>query len=185
MDWPLIRMIGRRVISGYPASALVTSDYCHAPDWSFQNVIIKVHCFSRLYQSAGIQIWILLEWIFVARAGLDTFALLQFPATTPPLCRWSLFNIFYFKYSIEKKWGEAVFMRHCFLASNYMEKWEWTIRAWIGMSILDQQNITEHCRTFVLLYRLHCTLYFMPAHVGNNMRCLFCIGFKFSTERKF
>ena len=42
MDWPLIRMIVRRVISGYPASALVTSDYCHAPDWSFENVIINV-----------------------------------------------------------------------------------------------------------------------------------------------
>ena len=85
----------------------------------------------------------------------------------------------------KKKWGEAFCMKHCFLASNYMETWEWTIRAWIGMSILDQHNITEHYQTFVLLYRLHCTSYFMPAHVGNNMRCLVCIGFKFSTEHKF
>ena len=83
MDCPLIRMIVRRVISGYPASALVTSDYCHAPDWSFETEV-------KLF----------------------------------------LWNI----------------------VSNYMEKWEWTIRAWIGMSILDQQNITEHCRTFILLY---------------------------------
>ena len=77
-------MIVRRVISGYPATALVTSDYCHAPNWSFENVIIAVSVDYIKAQEFRFE----RKWIFVARAGLDTFALLQFPAkktTLPPL----------------------------------------------------------------------------------------------------
>ena len=94
-------MIVRRVISGYPASALVTSDYCHAPDWSFENVIIAVSVDYIKAQEFRFgfclngYLWHELVWILLHFCS--------FQQKKQPSHRWSLFNIFYFKYSIEKK----------------------------------------------------------------------------------
>ena len=83
---------GKRVISGYPATGLVTSNYCHAADRSFKTVIINAHTFSDLWLSCKRDYVALVAQMlvhFCSHCHLKTYHL-----TLP----WSLFNIFYLEY---------------------------------------------------------------------------------------
>ena len=111
---------------------MVTLNYCHAPDWSFETVIIDAHSFSQLCRG----IWILnfplesVKWKYVACWVwiLVHFCILCRLKTNHPTLRWSLFNILYLKYDQAKEKMVNLFsdniVKSLIFGSNDMEKWD-------------------------------------------------------------